>query len=261
MDVGIVLSKLLPLLVYPFTVSLGLSLLALVLLWAGKRRAGIGALAASIALVLVCSSPQLATWLYARLERQYLAVPVEQSPEADAIVVLGGGIGPPLPPRVDLDFNASADRVWHAARLYRAGKAPSLIVSGGNVFPQRAAEPEAVYTAALLADWGVAREHIIIEAESRNTFENARRTRAILEARGMDRILLVTSAFHMPRALATFRAAGIDAVPSPTDFRVVAYDEPGIFGWLPSLGALGATTTVIQELLGRAVYRLRDWLG
>ncbi len=260
MDLGITMSKLLPLLVYPFNVSLWLLMSATALLWFGRRRWAATLLGVNVALLLVCASPPLANALYARLERQYPPVAVADSPRADAIVVLGGGIGLPLPPRLEPDLNGSADRVWHAARLYRAGKAPLVIVSGGNVFPQSNAQAESVYTADLLEAWGVERKDIVLEGQSRNTYENALHTRTILEDRELRRILLVTSAFHMPRALATFEHAGIEAIASPTDFRVVGYEQPAVLGWIPSLGALGGTTQVLQEHLGQTVYRLRGWM-
>ena len=97
-----------------------------------------------------------------------------------------------------------------------AGKAPLIIVSGGNVFLQEGIRPESAYTADLLQEWGIPQSAIIFEGNSRNTRENAVETSRLLKNRQLNRVLLVTSAFHMPRALATFRAVGIDAIPSPS---------------------------------------------
>ena len=82
---------------------------------------------------------------------------------------------------------------------------------------------------------------------------------ALLEQHGLGRVLLVTSALHMPRALACFRAAGVDAVPATTDTRA---HEPysGALDWIPSASFLGETDLAIKELLGFQVYRLRGWL-
>jgi uncharacterized SAM-binding protein YcdF (DUF218 family) len=188
-------------------------------------------------------------------------MPVAATPGADAIVVLGGGIGGPNPPRLSEDLNGAADRVLHAARLFRAGKAPLVIVSGGNVFPQSRVESEAIYTRLLLREWGVPVDRVVIEGESRNTFENAVETKKLLGARGLRKVLLVTSARHMPRALGLFQGAGIDALPAPTDFRVVSYDQPAVFNWLPNADALSATTEALHEYLGIAVARLRGWMS
>ena len=109
-----------------------------------------------------------------------------------------------------------------------------------------------------LADLGVPPEAILLEGRSRNTRENALYTAEILSAEGIDRVLLVTSALHMPRALATFRAAGIDAEPAPTDFEVMP--EPAhLMRWLPDAEALSDSTRALKEYVGWWVYRWRGW--
>jgi uncharacterized SAM-binding protein YcdF (DUF218 family) len=134
-----------------------------------------------------------------------------------------------------------------------------VIVSGGNVFPQSRVESEAVYTRELLREWGVPADRIVIEGESRNTYENALETKRLLEARGLRKVLLVTSARHMPRALGLFQGAAIDAVPAPTDFRVVSYDQPAVFNWFPNADALAATTDALHEYLGIAYSAWKGW--
>jgi uncharacterized SAM-binding protein YcdF (DUF218 family) len=99
-----------------------------------------------------------------------------------------------------------------------AGKARFVIASGGAL---RKGPAETYAMAALLTAWGVPQEAIILETASRNTYENAINSKRLLEAHGLHQVLLVTSALHMPRALALFRALGIDAGPAPTDFEVV----------------------------------------
>jgi uncharacterized SAM-binding protein YcdF (DUF218 family) len=144
-------------------------------------------------------------------------------------------------------------------RLYQAGKAPLIIVSGGNVFPQEGLRSESAYTAELLEEWGIPRDTILIEENSRSTRENALETARLLRERKLDRALLVTSAFHMPRALATFRTAGINAIPSPSSISAkLAY--PKILDWIPSLEGLGELKRVMNEKLGILVYRRRGWI-
>jgi uncharacterized SAM-binding protein YcdF (DUF218 family) len=257
---SVTLSKLLPLIVYPLNLALWFLLAALFLAAVGRRRwAGFfGGLA--LLVLGVAGSPPVAGLLNAELEGRHLPVTVMQTPAADAIVLLGGGIGGPNPPRLSEDLNGAADRVLHSARLFRAGKAPLVIVSGGNVFPQRTVEAEAVYTRALLREWGVPADRVAVEGVSRNTYENALETKKLLEARGLRRVLLVTSARHMPRALGLFRGAGIDAVPVPTDFRVVNYDQPAALDWIPNADALSATTEALHEYLGMAFARWKGWM-
>ena len=260
MDTGITLSKVLPLLIYPFNLAIWLSLFAFCVWLFGRRKLAAFCLFLAMTILVVAASPKVAGYLYRSLEHKYLPVSVDKSPRADAIVVLGGGIGGVLPPRVTLDLNGAADRVLHAARLYRAGKAPLIIASGGHVFPQGNSPPESELIADLLAEWGVDRTDLIIENQSRNTFENAKYSKHILEKRELRKVLLVTSALHMPRALAVFKAAGIDVLPSPTDYHAVDYNQPALLGWVPNVGALNATTNVIREYLGYLVYWWRDWV-
>jgi uncharacterized SAM-binding protein YcdF (DUF218 family) len=192
------------------------------------------------------------------LEGQFENRTVADLPTADAVVVLGGGIKAvpldwPYP-----DLADGADRVWHTARIYQAGKASRVIISGGRLpwLGERIAEAEAMQQ--FLIDLGVPKDALLLEDQSRSTYENALYTAELLQERDLDRVLLVTSALHMPRALATFRAAGVNAVPAPTDFEVIP--EPShLLRWLPDAGALSASTLALKEYLGLWVYRWRGW--
>lgn len=261
MDLEITLSNLLPLLTYPLNLALWLIIVAALCAWLGRRVLAGLCVGISFAVLWLCATPVFAGHLMSQLERRYAPVPVIESPQSDAIVVLGGGIGLANPPRLEPHLNASSDRILHAARLYRAGKAPVVITSGGNTFPQRVGEPESIYAAAILEEFGVDKNAILLEIDSRNTYENALATKRLLQQHKLSEVLLVTSARHMPRALATFRSAGINAIPSPTDYRIARYDRPGIFKWLPTAGALGTTTVALKEYLGMAVYRWRGWIN
>src|SRR5262249_43177615 len=112
----------------------------------------------------------------------------------------------------------------------------------------------------LLQTYGVPPDLIIVEGNSRNTHENAINTAAIWRERHFHSGLLVTSATHMPRALASFRKADLDVVPWPADFRGHSYPLVAtVFDLLPDAGALEKTTSAIKEWVGLAVYRLRGW--
>ena len=251
-------SKLLPQFVYPFNLVLWLVLLCILLFVLRYRRLLGIALFASGAILLVCGSP-LSTELYRRHEQQYLPVKVSQLPDVDAIVLLGGDVGLPQLPRLDSEI--LGNRALHTLRLYQAGRANLILISGGNVFPQNDIRAESFYTAALLKAWGVPVDSIIIESRSRNTYENAKETKKLMELRRIDKILLVTSGFHMPRALATFKTAGINAIPAPSSYSIVNYSQPPILDWMPSLGNLGKMQAVIREKLGILVYRYRGWIS
>jgi uncharacterized SAM-binding protein YcdF (DUF218 family) len=103
-------------------------------------------------------------------------------------------------------------------------------------------------------------ESILAESASRNTHENAEFTREVLVEHGLWRVLLVTSALHMPRALATFTSAGIEAVPAPTDFTVTYRDHRTLMDFLPDAGALSHTTDALKEYIGYAYYRWKGWI-
>ncbi len=254
------LSKILPLLVFPLSLVCWFTLAAFLFLIFGRGKLAGFCLFIAVAILGVSTSPIVARHTLSSLEQQYPPTRLDQTPSADAIVVLGGGIGLALPPRLYADLNADSDRVLHTSRLYRAGKAPVVIASGGQVFPESRAKSESYYMSELLVEWGVAPEAIILEPNSRTTFENAVETKKILDSKGLHNILLVTSAFHMPRAYATFKKIGIDAIPAPTDFNVTDSDRPDIYSWIPSTSALVANTRVLHEYLGMLAYRWRGWV-
>ncbi|WP_246828376.1 YdcF family protein [Ectothiorhodospira sp. PHS-1] len=148
--------------------------------------------------------------------------------------------------------------MWHGARLYHADRAPWVIVSGGSVPWRERERVEAHAMREFLVDLGVPASAVWLETDSATTRGNAVYTAQLLEDRGLERVLLVTSALHMERALATFRAAGVEAWPAPTDFEV----EPlpaDLLRWLPDAQALADSTRGLKEYLGLWVYRWRGW--
>lgn len=252
----ITLSKFLPQLVYPFNLALLLLLAALLLIIFGRRRSGVFTGFVAFVILVVCASP-LPLVLYRQHELRYPPVPISSSPTADVIVLLGGDVGLPVPPRTESQLHGN--RLLHAFRLFEASKAPLILVTGGNVFPQEGLSAEATYSKAILAGWGVPDDAILTESKSRNTRQNALYSHQILSAQGIDRILLVTSAFHMPRAAAVFRHAGFEVMPSPSSVSVTDYRRPKLLDWWPSLGNLGKAQVLMRERLGIFVYRLRGW--
>ena len=162
----------------------------------------------------------------------------------------------PDSPRIDIELTGTSDRILHAARLYRAGKAPIVIASGGAEDTQ----PEAYAMKALLAEWGVPKKKVVIETESLNTYRNAVNSKPLLAKRKVKHVLLVTSAIHMPRALATFQTLGINAIPSPTDYLETDRKKYEIKDFLPDIDALGKTLLAVKEYLGTIVYCWRGWI-
>ncbi len=254
------LSKLLPQLIYPVSLTIWLALFAGLFAWRGYKRWATLSLFLSITVLWVCSMRVVADYLSISLERDYLPVSIENSPIVDAIVVLGGGIGTAEPPRLAPDFQDAGDRLAHTARLYLAGKAPLIITSGGGISWMGTTIPESAAMKQLLQEWGIPANAIIMESNSLNTYQNAVETKQLLDKQALKQVLLVTSALHTPRALATFRSAGINAIPSPTDFEAIDRQQRTLLDYLPDAKSLERTTRVIKEYMGRVVYRWRGWI-
>jgi uncharacterized SAM-binding protein YcdF (DUF218 family) len=259
------LSKLLPPWLYPLGSA---CLLMLVALWLPRKpRLQRGLLLTAVGVLWISSTPFASRWVLGSLESPYAkdTDPVAL-PKADAIVVLGGGVRSRVPPRPWVEVNEAGDRPLYAAYLYRLGKAPRLILSGGRL--NFSASPDLPSEASdmqqMLEVLGVPRQAILLEGRSINTYENATNVRQILQQQGLKRILLVTSAWHMPRAIAIFRRLGLDAIPAPTDFLIEQTNlQPTpaslILDLLPEANHLAATTLGLKEHLGLWVYRLRGW--
>lgn len=248
----IVVAKLVGALLYPLTLAL-LVLLSALVLWRRRPRFARGLLAAAVLWLWLWSTPWLAERAAGTLESAHPPVAAADLPAADVIVLLGGLLSP-ASDGTDPDLNAAADRAWFAAQLWKAGKAPVVLCSGGPAPLARTSVPECPGVSRLLRDMGLPPEAILVEADSRTTAENARHTRERLGAG--QRVLLVTSARHMPRALAAFRRAGIDATAAPTDHQWHDGQPFALIDLLPSPAALALSTTVWHEWLGRAWYSM-----
>lgn len=256
----IYLSKLLPLLVLPVGIVIIATLVALLLLWTGRRRASAVCLVFALLVLWISSMPIVANTLYGKLEQTFPPVPMASIPQSDCIVLLGGAVGPALRPRVDIELNEAIDRVYKAAQLYLTHKGNVVIVAAGNQPWAAPGPPESDLIAELLVEWGVPRVAILSEGESRNTRENALNSKRLIELLACDSTLLVTSAAHMPRSVAAFEKVGVEVFPVSTDVRVVGASKFTMFDFLPHAGALSMTTDAMREWLGRKVYQFRGWM-
>ena len=187
-------------------------------------------------------------WLTSQIESQFPQVPIVSLPHAQAIVVLGGTVVPPTGKSTEIKLGR-AGRVWYGARLFHAGKAPLVLLSGGSDL-ERQAFSEARAMAVLLEDLGVPAQAVVLEESSRNTRQNAAFSAALLKLRGIEHILLVTSALHMPRALALFNGQGLQVTPAPTDFEAGQESPSGLLAWLPDSSSLNGSSLAMKELVG-----------
>ena len=223
-----------------------------------KLRAASCVLAVSFAWFWFWAMPITGKWLGLPLEEDFPVRLAEDMPKADAIALLGGGVGGCTNyPYADL--RSAADRAWHAARLWKAGKAPIIIPS--NVGAELA-------DVKLLLDMGVPKEAVMLENKAVNTEENAKFVRSILSDGkwGMSnesrrkKVLIVTSAYHMRRSLYLFKkyAPELECIPAATDYQALpGKDEP--FKWpgiLPSIGAFAHNNDFVHEYIGYLGYRL-----
>lgn len=228
--------------------------LAGLLLLRWRFRLGAGLIWAAVLALAVLSLPLTGRALLVALEDDAAPVALDDATlprRAQAIVVLGAGREWNAP-----EYGADAvnmytlSRLRYAARLHRATGLP-LLVSGGSVFGEHVPEAE-LMRQSLAQDFGVQARWL--ETRSRNTFENALYSRALLADAGVRSALLVTHAWHMPRARWAFARAGLSVVPAPTGYSTVAGSALDL---LPVAKGLRMSQIALRERLGLLWYRLR----
>jgi uncharacterized SAM-binding protein YcdF (DUF218 family) len=187
------------------------------------------------------------------LEDAYKPASFVEVSTCDAYVVLGGGINENVP---DIDGKGTLSsyalpRVMTAFRLYLKAKKP-IIFSGGKIFDRA---PEAEIARRFLISLGVPSYHIITEAKSIDTYENAQYVKEIADAHQFRKILLITSAAHMKRSYLLFNKRFKEIVPYPTDYRTSRgnYD---VLSFLPNAWSLGLVEFAAKEYLGILFYKL-----
>ncbi len=171
------------------------------------------------------------------------------------IIVLGGGFeGAINKARGGYELNGSGDRFVETAILARRFPAARIVVSGGNGSPLLDGEGDAATAPRLFAGLGIPATRLVLEGESRNTSENVANIRDLVKPEPDDSWLLVTSAFHMPRAMGLFKKAGFPVVPWPVDYRTSGEEGIGLFGD-NALDSLQTTTTAFREWCGLIAYK------
>jgi uncharacterized SAM-binding protein YcdF (DUF218 family) len=262
----IFLSKFLPLFVYPLGLACLLLFLALI---SNKNLSRRGAFIIAALIILWLSSTSGFSNMLARsLEWRYK--PPEEIPAGEVIVLLGGGTEPEAYPRSGVEINGAGDRVIYAAQLFKEGKAPLILLSGGEItWMNDGSSTPAEDMAEILLTMGVPQSALIVEDRSRNTYENALYAKELLDEKGITSILLVTSAMHMPRSVSLFEAQGFEVTPLPVDYSVVedgsVENQNGvlvtkILNIIPNASNLALTTNALKEYLGSFIYELQGWL-
>lgn len=253
------LVKALSLLAYPLGLGILLAAVALVLFIGKRPRMGSTLLGSGIFILWAFSTPAVADRMVGALERQWPEVPIETLPEADAVLVLGGAFGTGNGQFLYPTAGGSVSRYWHAARLFRADRAPLIILSGGREPHRTGGLTEAEAGAMFLMDMGVPRGAIVLETEALTTRGHAEALGPLLEAHEVKSLLVVTSASHMTRAMRALGAVPAELVPVATDFTVIEESGFRLRRLLPSVGALSRSTRAWHEYLGMAYYRVMGW--
>jgi uncharacterized SAM-binding protein YcdF (DUF218 family) len=214
-----ILSKIIGFFALPSDDAAVLVALGVVLLFTRFKRAGRALATLGIVLLLVAGLTPLGNALMLPLEDRF--PPWDAAGGAPAgIVVLGGAVGPELSAaRHTPDLNESAERITATAALALRYPQARIIYSGGNARLVLTGGIEADYAADLLESLGIPRARIEAERRSRNTIENAQFSMAIAKPKPGERWLLVTSAYHMPRAIGVFRHVGFAVEAYPVDWR------------------------------------------
>ena len=161
-------------------------------------------------------------------------------------------------------FNMSSDRFIQTALLYKKGHIKKIMVCGGqNGFIRYKNFTEAGFVAQNLMDLGIPATDILIEDRSKTTLENAAFAKEIIDATGglKGKAVLVTSSFHIPRAVETFEETGIAVRPYPCAFSILPSSiRPGIEDLIPDAGVMGSWSGLIKELVGRLYLKIKAFL-
>ena len=244
----IYLHKILPLLASPLFLVIILVLCGLLF---RSRRAGL----AAVGILIVCSLPVFSNKLISYLERDYSLLPPASAKTADAIVVLSGMVRTIEGANgIEYEWGEASDRIFAGIDLIKENKAPALVLTGGKL-PWSVGKPEGEYLRDIAEKLGISSDVILLTENVQNTDQEAKAVAKLLN-KEIPNIILVTSAFHMPRAQKVFEAAGMVVSAFPVDFLSGA-DKTTLMHFIPSAGAFSNTSFFVREIIGRLYYKLK----
>lgn len=194
------------------------------------------------AIVYLLSIEPVKDALLSPLEERYKKPTTVQG---DVIVVLGGGSY-----NTGVLTDDSLKRLLTGFVLQKKLNTP-IILSGGSAITNL---PESEVMKTVLIELGVDKSKIFTDTNSRDTIGNAIFTKKICQARGFKKVILVTSAYHMPRSVLTFKQAGLDVIPYPTDFKMDK--RYNIYSFFPKMNVLQDSTKAVREYIGFLSYYL-----
>src|SRR4051794_32667064 len=243
----------------PSNILMSLALIGVVLMATRYARAGRRIAVTAVILLGVAGWSPFGNAIILPLEQRFPAWDGSHDPARAApagIISLGGAVDTVVSPvRGEVGLNEAAERMTAVAELARRFPQARVVFSGGSGRIIFDGVSEASLAARLFASFGIASERITLEGKSRDTLENARFTKALVQPRPGERWLLVTSAHHMPRAIGVFRAAGFPVEAYPVDYRT-----RGAIDLLRPFATLGdglrRTDTAMREWVGLLIYRM-----
>ena len=250
-----ILAKILGFFAVPSNILVSLGLAGILLMATRFARAGRRLAVSSVILIALFGLSPLGNAIILPLEERF--PPWDASRGAPAgIVVLGGALDTVVSPaRGEVALNEAAERMTAVAELARRFPHARIVFTGGSGRIIYDGAPEADLAARLFDSFGIAKQRILLEDKSRDTDENARYTRDLVQPKPSERWLIVTSAHHMPRSVGVFRAAGFPVEAFPVDYRT-----RGAIDLLRPFATLGdglrRTDTATREWVGLMMYRL-----
>jgi uncharacterized SAM-binding protein YcdF (DUF218 family) len=251
-DALFIASKIFWLFARPNTLALLLACLGAGLLIA-HRRWGRWPLLLGLGWFVAVLLTPVAAWVSLPLEDRFPRAPAPA--RVDGVIILGGAVEQLLTESRGIpSLNGAAERMTEAVALSRRFPQARILFTGGSGNPLPGQLSEADVARQLFASLGLEGERVLFEAQSRNTWENATMTRAMIPPRPGERWLLVTSASHMPRSMGCFRQAGWDVTAWPVNYSTLR----GGAGWFdpPWSFRLGQAEWAIREYVGLIAYRL-----
>jgi uncharacterized SAM-binding protein YcdF (DUF218 family) len=248
-------SKVVWLLAQPLSLACLFLLLAICFGLFGWRKLQSGSVLLAAFILFVTLFTTSGTMLLQTLEDRFARADIPAGGPS-CIIMLGGGVeAEVIAARGGFEMNQAGDRFVETLRLARQHPAARILVSGGDGSFSGTYEGDAAVAARFFADFGIPADRLILETESRTTFENVANTRDLLAQNTLNDCLLVTSAFHMPRSVGLFRKQGLDILPWATDYRTTGRAGLGLDFTQPSTNTQ-LMTTALREWTGLLVYYL-----
>jgi uncharacterized SAM-binding protein YcdF (DUF218 family) len=239
----------------PLNLAIFLTFAGVVAGLSGRRRWAIAGGGLGVLVLVLSAWTSFGAMLMAPLEGRFQR-PAGMPPHVDGIIVLGGGMeGAINLMRGGYEMNRAGDRFVEALRLARLYPDAKILISGGVGTVLLNGEGDADTALRLFGDFGFPRERLMIEDKSRDTAENARFSKELVNPRPGETWLLITSAFHMPRSIGLFRKVGFPVVPWPSDYRTTGAEGIAVFQDNPT-DLLDVTTMAVREWIGLAGYWL-----